>query len=542
MGKSFKRSAKLLICTLILISTCFIIIEKKKTSKIEVKGFSDENLGSSKVEIKGGKDTNVKVYQKEEKDNEFKEVTQKEESNYVLNSKRTFTLNTEDKESPNNITNIKPNIVENYIVITFDKAKDNGSRYKYYIETDEKSEEKSIYSESGVKGYSYVIDNYKNTEAGYNINKEDNEPILYQGINWNQDYYLHIRTIDNMDNYSDTLTFKINLPSKGIRMQYIDINSNNEISPEEMIIGNANEEYNLSQYKKEIDGYKLIETNGEEQGKLKKERINFKYEYAKNAKINIEYLDRNTGKKIKNAKEIIGHEGKEYNIKPDDIEGYKNDGIIINGKMKYGINNIQIYYDLLGRATAHYIDLNTGDEIIKSERIQDIVGTEYSFTKKEIPGYDFVRCEGREDGNIGTTENKVCYYYKKEANITVKHMDIDSKEVLFEEILNGYVGDKIKVSSKEFEGYVLNEEYKNSKKKITNKKKEEESKKNMRKKSLEKTNLDKEAENIIDELINSEDLGMPENETEEIIENVIKQYDIIMECSNSEYIIYYKKR
>ena len=63
----------------------------------------------------------------------------------------------------------------------------------------------------------------------------------------------------------------------------------------------------------------------------------------------------------------------------------------------------------------------------------------------------------------------------------------------------------------------------------------------MRKKSLEKTNLDKEAENIIDELINSEDLGMPENETEEIIENVIKQYDIIMECSNSEYIIYYKK-
>ena len=54
--------------------------------------------------------------------------------------------------------------------------------------------------------------------------------------------------------------------------------------------------------------------------------------------------------------------------------------------------------------------------------------------------------------------------------------------------------------------------------------------------------VDKEAENIIDELINSEDLGMPENETEEIIENVIKQYDIIMECSNSEYIIYYKKR
>ena len=158
-------------------------------------------------------------------------------------------------------------------------------------------------------------------------------------------------------------------------------------------------------------------------------------------------------------------------IKPDDIEGYKNDGIIINGKMKSGINNIQIYYDLLGRATAHQIDLNTGDEIIKSERIQDIVGTEYSFTKKEIPGYDFVRCEGREDGNIGTTENKVCYYYKKKANITVKHMDIDSKEVLFEEILNGYVGDKIKVSSKEFEGYVLKEEYKNSKKKITNKKK-----------------------------------------------------------------------
>ena len=66
-----------------------------------------------------------------------------------------------------------------------------------------KSNITQIYSDSGIKGYNYIIDNSKETEAGVNVNKTDDEPILFTGIEWDKDYYLHIRAIDNSGNYSE---------------------------------------------------------------------------------------------------------------------------------------------------------------------------------------------------------------------------------------------------------------------------------------------------------------------------------------------------
>ena len=64
-------------------------------------------------------------------------------------------------------------------------------------------------------------------------------------------------------------------------MQYIDINTNSEISPEESIVGKINEEYNVKEYNKNIENYTLVEIEGEEQSKLKKEKINIKYNMLK---------------------------------------------------------------------------------------------------------------------------------------------------------------------------------------------------------------------------------------------------------------------
>ena len=114
-----------------------------------------------------------------------------------------------------------------------------------------KSDVTKFYSDSGIKGYNYVIDNSKETEAGIEVNKTNEEPILFQKLSGDKDYYLHIRAIDKSGNFSDNITYKIDLPSKGVTLKYIDINNKSEISPKETIIGVVNDAYNINSLKKE---------------------------------------------------------------------------------------------------------------------------------------------------------------------------------------------------------------------------------------------------------------------------------------------------
>ncbi len=313
MALFIKQKIKIFLCAIVIIIACFSIYVQMKEPTISVsKILTDEKSSKIQVKSKITFDNNIKMYQKAEDDKQFTEVKPKESNNSILNKNNTFELETVDKAKPNNVTNINNSVLDNYIVISFKEAKDNGTEYEYYIEENNKdnkvkTEISKICNISGIKGYSYIIDNSADTKASFEVNKIDSEPILYTGINWNKDYYFHIRAIDNSDNYSDNLTYKINLPSKGIRMKYIDINSNKEISPEETIVGNVNDEYNTYNYKKILNDYHLIDIDGEESGTLKKERINVNYLYAKKANIVVRYLNKLTGEQIAENTYINGY-------------------------------------------------------------------------------------------------------------------------------------------------------------------------------------------------------------------------------------------
>src|SRR5699024_7914375 len=158
----------------------------------------------------------IKIYKRMDNE-EFTEAKDKENKNGLLKDTKVFELDTQDMAKPNNITNIKTAIVDDYIIIDFDEAIDNGTKYEYYIqENNVKKETSEIFSKSGIKGYSYVIDNNPASNAILDqVNKLDNTPILHTKIEWDKDYYLHIKACDNNNNFSDTLTYKINLPSNG---------------------------------------------------------------------------------------------------------------------------------------------------------------------------------------------------------------------------------------------------------------------------------------------------------------------------------------
>lgn len=242
------------------------------------------------------------------------------------------------------------------------------------------------------------------------------------------------------------------------------------------------------------------------------------------------------------------------------IPGYKysNTKGILKSKMIEGIQEIKIYYNKISHINIKYVDILTKQKIIPDEKITDIIGSEYRIGDKEISGYELEKVDGQKEGTILDEEINITFYYKEKASIVVKHVDIDTNEILLKEEIDGYVGDNIKISSKEFEGYILNENYekyqksKNNKLEIKeeNNPKHEPSKTSNKEKKNIKEELeeeffitDKKTTNIIDELLTEENFDIKkENISENNYIETIQSYDIVLKCNNDEYIIYYKKK
>ena len=550
---------KMTFCTFMIILTIVLIYLQMNSSKIKV---TEKQKLAEKitVEAKSTKECNVKLYQKTKEDNKFIEVKATEENRGIINTTNTFEIDAKDISNPNNVTDIKSTIVDDYIIISFTPAIDNSTLYEYYIESNndvgsQKSSITTIYSKCGIKGYNYIIDSSKETEAGIEVNKLDNEPILYSGINWNKDYYLHIRAIDNSGNYSENITYKIDLPSKGVRLKYLDYNSNSEISPEETIIGNVNEEYNISSLEKNLDGYKLINIDGETSGKLKKERINVKYDYAKIANIKIKYVNV-SGNEINESNNINGYEGKEYSIYPKKINGYVCQNSEVTGKMKAGEEEIIFTYEKLGNVITSYVDETTGKSIVEDVVKIDAYGQAYKTEEKSIEGYELSKVEGKTEGIIDLENIKVTYYYKRLVNMVIKHVDISTNKILEEEKISGVEGKNIKIESKDFEGYTLvlnkdnnepNDLVKDDQLNTENLLQEEENKYNNESIDNEKYTDDNIENNIIDEIIGQDYEELKKMDDENVENNIEKnsirqQYDIVLDPNVTEYIIYYKKK
>ena len=552
---------KINLCTFMIILATVLIYLRMNNSKIKIS--EKQKLASKEkitIEAKSTKDYDVKLYQKTKEDNDFREIKTTEKNQGIINTTNTFEIDAKDISNPNNVTDIKSTIVDDYIIISYTPAIDNSTLYEYYIESNNEEESQksgitTIYSDCGIKGYNYIIDSHKETEAGIEVNKLDSEPILYSGIEWDKDYYLHIRSIDNSGNYSENITYKIDLPSKGVRLKYLDYNSNSEISPEETIIGNVNEEYNISSLEKNLDGYKLINIDGETSGKLKKERINVKYDYAKIANIKIKYVNV-SGNEINESNNINGYEGKEYSIKPKKINGYVCQNSEVTGKMKAGEEEIVFTYEKLGNVITSYVDETTGKSIVEDVVKIDAYGQAYKTEEKSIEGYEISKVEGKTEGIIDLENIKVTYYYKRLVNMVIKHVDISTNKILEEEKISGVEGKNIKIESKDFEGYTLvlnkdnnepNDLVKDDQLNTENLLQEEENKYNNESIDNEKYTDDNIENNIIDEIIGQDYEELKKMDDENVENNIEKnsirqQYDIVLDPNVTEYIIYYKKK
>ena len=342
-----------------------------------------------------------------------------------------------------------------------------------YVERDPETHEivkdlEEPYTEEGLVGdefvtYSKKFDGYKLVESPeqttINMTKEE-QTLIY--------YYEPVYT-GLIENHIDDKTGKI------LYTETHDIS--------------VGESYNIPS--KEFVGYDLIESKLPENsiGIMEEELVIVNYYYIKKAVLEVNYIDRETGKPL--AEQIIDetkHEGDSYTTEEKNfneydmvqLEGNKEGTMVVETDEEGNITNnrtIVTYYYAKKSAGVeeHHIDIRTGEELEKPTLHEGHIGDEYNIPSKEFLSYQVVTVD--EDGNnmlptnatgkMTAEKQVVNYYYNQPAKVIVHYVEkATGKEI--EEInpetgelqnsqvvIEGFNQDKYETTAKEFEYYTL---------------------------------------------------------------------------------------
>ena len=215
------------------------------------------------------------------------------------------------------------------------------------------------------------------------------------------------------------------------------------------------EGYNLEN----VENLPLIITDNSEENIIKIYYIHEGYSYTINY-----YYD---GVQDESKTEIFYAElGSEIITYPDkseeiyELEKVETLPLIITENLEENVINVY-YIRKDAKVVVNYIDKTT-NEIIETEEEAGKIGDEYTSSSKEFEGYKLI--EKPEQETVIMTEETIIlnYYYVKESvGILEKHIDIKTKEVLYEKRYTGYEGDSYTTEKQEFTGYahVTNKEY-----------------------------------------------------------------------------------
>lgn len=221
-------------------------------------------------------------------------------------------------------------------------------------------------------------------------------------------------------------------------VEYHDTNGDDPTKPihqDDIIPGLEKDPYKTEPI--EIDGYDLVTdpeytpTNAE--GEMTEEDIIVKYYYAYKTDVVVNYIDISNESKIDSDKKE-GHEK----------ELYKMDGMDLSKHPDYRIVTNKEYYDWY---TAKNPSVLTDNEVATVGEL---------LAKLELGALDpYIPANYK--GEMTKDEIVVNYYYKKQAKVTVKHIDEATGTVLKTEEAVYDVGDKYATGPETIENYTLND-------------------------------------------------------------------------------------
>ena len=206
----------------------------------------------------------------------------------------------------------------------------------------------------------------------------------------------------------------------GVIENHIDITTNKKLATQKHT-GHIGDEYDIPS--RQFDKYDLVIKDKEgnnrlpenAKGTMTEEEIVVNYYYIKQAKVKVEYIDKQTGEKL-DKEEIEGHVGDSYETEEKEFDGYDLVEKPSNGKGEMIEEQIIVkyYYERKAEVEIKYLEKETEFEIATSETIEGHVGDKYETEQKEIPYYKFVEKTENYKGKMEKDKITVIYYYEKQ--------------------------------------------------------------------------------------------------------------------------------
>ena len=341
----------------------------------------------------------------------------------------------------------------------------------YKIDVEESDLDGGTYDEgtNTIKWYENVGE-IDTLETGENvpatIRVEKTIEVLYKDIDIYQDSMINeIKGVMYLpaDNKTveDEGEYETEIAVKGeVVVKYVDKNTNEEISSRVEKRGRVGTEYDVTEDKKEIEGYTLVEAPGVKTGTYTEEKQEKVYYYAKNTDVHVTYIDKISKEEIAEEELIEGYEGQKYTTDKKEIEGYTfvEDSGNTEGEMTRERTEVVYYYLYKTKVRVEHRDKYT-DGLLGEEEQEGLEGEVYESSPKDFEGYVLV--EEPENRTVTMTKDEIVliYYYSYiSGGVIEKHIDEITGEILDEEVYEGKEGDPYSTKEKEFRGYDLVEE------------------------------------------------------------------------------------
>ena len=248
------------------------------------------------------------------------------------------------------------------------------------------------------------------------------------------------------------LKVTFNLQSSGVKVRHIDKESG-EILKEEYQSGEIGKIVKTAGMN--IDKYVLVEAPENAEVVLKEEEQIVNYYYSKFYDISVKYIDINRNNEIAKSEKMNKRVNSEYGTDKKDIKGYTFVKVIgePNGRVASNID-VKYFYKKNSKIKVNYIDKKTNKKLDGS--INDgLEGDDFKLEKKNFKNY--VLIEGPKESSIKFLDKdvEVNYYYIKESDLIVKHIDKDNNKIMDTEIKKLREGSEYSTSKKEFDNYIL---------------------------------------------------------------------------------------
>ena len=226
--------------------------------------------------------------------------------------------------------------------------------------------------------------------------------------------------INQDDTYSnETIVTYYYSKVREVVIKYYDIITGKEISEEIIKAGPDGDLYDISDTKKDIEGYTIVEAPEIQSGIYQEHNETRNYYYAKNTQVVVKYVDKDTGNEIAKSQTIDGYVGKGYTTEKENVDGYyyltSTDNT--SGKMTEDTLEVIYYYNKpkYSSCTINYLDTETGKPIKESKVITDQKVETTIYAKAliiDIANYTFDHFD-KDSIIIKEGENTINLYYTK---------------------------------------------------------------------------------------------------------------------------------